>query len=79
MKNLDFAKKWNSECDEEKWKILLKEHKNMNLYVFLDYDSVVVMKEEDEDIYLEFNEGSGCISGLSVLLEKLGVSVKFAE
>jgi len=78
MNELEFLKKWNSVSDEEKWNILLKEHKNKDLKVILDYDSVNVTND-GSDLYLEFDEISGSISGLYILLTKLGISVEYVE
>ena len=79
MKELSFAMNWNAQCDEEKWNILLKESKERNLYVLLDYDTVIVKSKDDEDMNLIFNETEGCISGIYVMLRRLGVPVEYAE
>jgi len=74
---LKFSIKWNSLSDKEKWKLLFKEHNNLKLSVFMDYDCINVVNEA-ETMYLEFNEDTGCLSAVEILLEEKGIKAIYA-
>ena len=75
---LEFAKKWDSLSDKEKWKMLFKDYKNFELSVFIDYDCLNVINETGT-MFLDFDENVGCLSAVEILLEDKGISIDYAK
>ena len=73
---LDFGKKWNSLSDEKRWELLLESKDALKVFLYYD-DITLILEDPEEDLYLDFDEVPGCISGIYVLLTKLGVPCEY--